>query len=484
MSWQESPESLTRLQPPAKAKSLHGPNTDTFTSQSTRFGNQPTSYIQVFPITNLAPVSQQAYPPPYNPPTPPPDDEPDAMDWTPTQSLFQPAPIHSISQKAQITTTTSPFYGRIPSAPQSQAQRLRNPQNQPSFRKTPAEKQQNFFNSMTRRVSPQQYPQNPERLHNDSETSFKMAPPKFFHRDDSATDTVLVSLFDSAFSLKDEPPEIQAARERQQQLSYRPESLQGRGAWARIVGICSLGAAWLLWKAAGAMPSLALYFRLGALGVSATVACFALLEATGKSKAFWSLSDMLLFVAELAVSVFLGSMASTQDFMPDAYDTLGMILFGGMMVQEMVGFVSTQKHLPRQSFRMKEKRSIEVSDPSATAPPLLPSPKQSFSDPVPPAITPPTRARAREPPVPVSPLHLQLREPRMTRSRSKRESFIPSTSLSGLSLGTDRSDYGSPSETSSISTTYDDMRFHPESPVARRQLRTQRGLGAFGVNRR
>lgn len=470
MSWQESPESLTRLQPPAKAKTLHGPSTATFTSQSNRFSNEPTSYIQAFPITNLAPVSQQAYPPPYNPPTPPPDDEPDAMDWTPTQSSFQPAPIHSISQKAQITSTASPFYGRIPSAPQSQAQRLRNPQNQPSFRKTPAEKQQNFFDSMTRRVSPQQYPQNPERLHNDSETNFEMAPPKFFPRDDSATDTVLVSLFDSAFSLKDEPPEIQAARERQQQLSYRPESWQDRGAWARIGGICSLGAAWLLWKAAGTMPSLALYFRLGALGVSATVACFALLEATGKSKAFWSLSDMLLFVTELAASVFLVSMASTQDIMPDAYETLGMILFGGMMVQEMVGFVSSQKHLPRQS--------------TATAPPLLPSPKQSSSDPVPPAITPPARARAREPPVPVSPLQLQLREPRMTRSRSKRESFIPSTSLSGLSLGTERSDYGSPSETSSISTTYDDMRFQPESPVARRQLRAQRGLGAFGVNRR
>jgi len=231
VSWQESPESLTRLQPPIKGQTSHRPSKDLFASQSNRFHNQSTSYKHQFPVSKLAPVSQQPYPTQYNPPTPPPDDEPDAMDWTPTHTFFQPAPVHALSQKAEITSTASPFYGRIPAAPQSQAQILRNPQNQPSFRKTTVERQQNFFSGLTRRLSPQKKPQSPGIPHHESQTSFEMAPPKFFPRDDFATDAGLVNLFDTAFSLKDEPPEIQAARKQQQQLS------QGRGAWARITQV-------------------------------------------------------------------------------------------------------------------------------------------------------------------------------------------------------------------------------------------------------
>lgn len=231
VSWQDSPGSLTRLQPPTKAQTSHRPSIDAFAREPSRFHKQSPSYTKSFPVNNLAPVSQKAYPTQHHPPTPPPDDEPDAMDWTPTHALFQPVPVHAHTQKAPITTVPSPFHGRIPAAPQSQAQKLRNPQNQPSFRKTPPEKQQNFFATMTQRVSPQNNQQNLGRLHKESPTLFEMAPPKFFPRDNLTTDTGLENLFNSAFSLKDEPPEIQAARERQ--------ARQGRRAWGRIAGIWS-----------------------------------------------------------------------------------------------------------------------------------------------------------------------------------------------------------------------------------------------------
>ena len=281
VSWQESPESLTRLQPPMKAQTSHGPSKEQFGSHSGRFNHQPSPYAQVFPMSHLAPASQQPYPQPYKPPTPPPDDEPDAMDWTPTKATFQPIPVHSTFQKVQVTSVASPFYGRIPAAPQSQAQKLRNPQTQVNFRKTPEEKQQSFFDSMARPRSPQHHPQNRGSLSFESQSAFEMAPPKFFPRDDFATDTGLATLFDSAFSLNDEPPEIQVVRERQQQHSYRSHLFQGRGTWARILGIFSLGAASLLWQMAVTMPSFVLY---GALGVSATIALCALMELNRSGK--------------------------------------------------------------------------------------------------------------------------------------------------------------------------------------------------------
>ena len=466
VSWQESPESLTRLQPPTEAHTPHRPSKDPFANQSSRF------YTQPFPISKLAPVFQQPCAVPNHPPTPPPDHEADPMDWTPTQPSFQPAPVHGLSQKPQIASIASPFYGRIPAAPQSQAQKLRNPQNQPSFRKTTVEKQQNFSDNLTRRLPQPTNQQNPGRPQNENPKPFEMAPPKFFPRDDFSTDTGLVNLFDAAFSLDDEPPEVQAARERQQQLSYRRESSQGRGAWARIASIFALGAAWLFWKAADTMPSAAFYLRLGSLGVSVTIVSCELWEATANTKAFWSLSDMLMFVTELAVSVFLGRITISHDSIPSTYDTLGMILLGGMMMQEMWLFVSTQKHLPHQST-------------TETALPLPPSLEAPVLEPVPTAIPPPTHLGVKEPPGHISPSQVQLQEPRMTRSRSKRESFVPATSLSGLSLGNSASsERGSPSETSSVSTTYDQMRYQYESPIARRSLRVQRGLGAFGVNGR
>lgn len=472
VSWQESPEPLTRLRPPAKERTLLNRGAEPNPSRSDRFNPQSSAFIQPFPINSLAPTSQQLYPPPYNPPTPPYEDEPDAMDWTPSQQSFQPASSQTLSREAQLPSGPSPFYGRLPAAPQSQAQRLRNPQNQPSFRKASTERQQNFFNSMTgRHSSNEQQEQNHERPGNEGTDYPEMAPPKFFPRDDFRTDTGLESLFDSAFSLRDEPPEIRAARERQQHLGRRNNLSTGAGPWERITGICSLGAASLAWKAAFARPQTALHLRLGALGVPATIAGRALLEATGKTKAVWSLSDILLFAVELAISILLGS-ASSHDSMNDAYDMVGMILLGGMMMQEMWLFISAPKRLPSQS--------------SITAPAPTPGPPSQqldagvmLSD----AIFPPDPSTQHQNP-PAAMSQLQVSDRPTTRSKPKRESFVPSTSLSGLSLGNGDSECGSPSSISSFSTTYDDSRFCGERATVSRQLRPRPGLGTFGMSRR
>ncbi len=470
VKWQESPQSLTSQQPSGKVRTSDVSSNKSSGSGLSRFDPQSSSYIQPFPIDNLAPISQQPYPPPYNPPTPPPESEPDTMDWTPTQPSFKPVPVRNIVEDVAGPPTPTPFYGRLPAAPQSQAQKLRNPQNQPSFIKASVERQQNFFESMTRRFSPREkHPRNDTGPGNERPCSIEMAPPKFFPSNDSHAATGLENLFDSSFSLKDEPMEIRIARERQQQLARRNES-SGPGAWARIAGILSLGVASLAWNTAITVPRYAYYFQLAALGVTTAIAGRALFEAMGKTKAFWSFSDIFVYAMELVISMVLGSTVSSYDSLRDKYDKIGMVLLGGMMVQEMWLFISAQKQSVRQH--------------STTGPVLPPAPKISDSQiAVLAPISPPLSQPQVQQELPAPP-QLQLHEPRMTRSRSKRESIVPSTSLSGLSIGNADSECGSPVSTSSFSTVYGGGRYGSEMETVSRQTRSRQGLGAFDLSRR
>ena len=479
VSWQESPETLSRLQPPPEVRTSHNFSGNPTENQSSHFNRQSAAYVQPFPLNNLAPINQQPHPPPYQPPTPPPEEEPETMDWTPTRSSFQPASVHSISRKVETSSEASPFYGRLPAAPQSQAQRLRNPQNQPNFRKTAFDKQRNFFDSMTQRLSPKRLTQDEGSPDHARHDSFELAPPKFFPRGDFRTDTGLENMFDSAFSLRDEPLEVRAAREHEQHLARLDHPSPTVGAWGRITGIALLGTASLVWKAAITRPQFALHLRLGALGVIAVIAGRALLEALGTTKPFWSLSDIFLFAAELAASILLGSAISSVDSMPDTYDTMGMVLLGGMMVQEIWLFISAQKDRAPLS---------PAPDPIAPSSPPSHLKSETMTMPDPAAQAP----KQRVPP---------MIEPRMTRSRSKRESFIPSTSLSGLSLTSGDSDCGLPSTVTTTTTAsstptafYNDRRFpvstRGRAPAASGRNRTQPGLdlglgvGAFGLGRR
>ena len=127
----------------------------------------------------------------YAPPTPPPDsvaiepadqlDTADSMDWEPLPSHHasqfatrtqntsflhnQPAapaiPAFLRPPASVVTGETSPFFGRLPSAPISPAQRLRNPPPRPQFKPTPLSQQQDFFHKM--RLNPAALPESSKR---------------------------------------------------------------------------------------------------------------------------------------------------------------------------------------------------------------------------------------------------------------------------------------------------------------------------------
>jgi hypothetical protein len=86
----------------------------------------------------------------------------EGMDWTTSQSQSQHrvfnAP-HSIQRNTQpfrqapTVDQPSPFWYKVPPAPTTPAQRLRNPPNQPRLRVSSQEVKENFFNNVTRRLT-------------------------------------------------------------------------------------------------------------------------------------------------------------------------------------------------------------------------------------------------------------------------------------------------------------------------------------------
>ncbi|PQE26157.1 Integral inner nuclear membrane ima1 protein [Rutstroemia sp. NJR-2017a BBW] len=115
------------------------------------------------------------------------------MDWAPTrpQQDFTPRhralnPALNPQYKAQpfgsLSTTfnePSPFHGKLPPAPITPAQRLRNPPNQARLTVNSEEKKQNFFNRMTGKSSNDRFDSNiGESVQ--SKREMEIAPPKFF----------------------------------------------------------------------------------------------------------------------------------------------------------------------------------------------------------------------------------------------------------------------------------------------------------------
>jgi len=115
------------------------------------------------------------------------------MDWAPTrpQQEFQPKhralnPALNPQYKAQpfgSSSTTfnepSPFHGKLPPAPITPAQRLRNPPNQARLTVSSEEKKQNFFNRMTGKNSNDRADGNIGDSVQ-SKREMEIAPPKFF----------------------------------------------------------------------------------------------------------------------------------------------------------------------------------------------------------------------------------------------------------------------------------------------------------------
>lgn len=108
------------------------------------------------------------------------------MDWQSTQSshrAFNPRPKTNIQQfnHTPVSNKPSPFWFRVPAAPTTPAQRLRNPPNQPNLQIPQVISKQNFFKNMIRSEKDDREPKSANKIQNNSsKNKLELSQPKFF----------------------------------------------------------------------------------------------------------------------------------------------------------------------------------------------------------------------------------------------------------------------------------------------------------------
>ncbi|KAI9758824.1 MAG: hypothetical protein M1835_000527, partial [Candelina submexicana] len=396
-------------------------------SEFSQYNPQSATLVRPFPIDSLAPTSQKSYSSYCDPPTPPPESPiSDSMDWTPTQKTFNPARPRRISLPKPALTEPSPFYGRLPQAPISKAQQLRNPPNQLTFRKASEQKQQNFFNSVVRRS-----PENDGDEDSPTKGNIDMAPPRFFTQQDRAH-TGLESLFDAAFSIGDEPKEVKAARQRRREaLNQRNASVETASPLAHVLGVCLLILALSAWRLASWMQIFGWQLRVGAVAIVALLASKAFFQELHGARSQARPWNLMLTFCETAGSLVLGLLSFFKTDMSkyvdsEVVDIVGTVLLGSMIIRELWMLVSAPASASitqapcqqdtQQQHSAGSDMALALGDTSSP-----PSQNQESS-------------RGNQGPT----------QQRTMRSKAQRQSFVPSTSLSGLSLGGGGADSSSP----------------------------------------
>lgn len=137
------------------------------------------------------------------------------MDWAPSQltsshrafnTTHQPKDAQFFGQTPMVPRP-SPFWYKVPPAPITPAQRLRNPPNQPRLRVSSPEVKENFFNNVTRRSpTSEEAPENGTYERNDrKKQGIEFAQQKFFPpAPPSEAGNTLADLL-TGFSLSSEP---------------------------------------------------------------------------------------------------------------------------------------------------------------------------------------------------------------------------------------------------------------------------------------
>jgi len=252
------------------------------------------------------------------------------MDWSPSAQqsqyrAFAPVEQRDIFGQVSAEPNQSPFWYKVPPAPISKAHRLRNPPNPPRLRVSSQEVKENFFNNVTRKSqAPGQSQQNGADLGNNKiRHEVEFAQQKFFPPATSEPGDGLADLLTS-FTLGDDPP-VQA-----QPHSTTPHIVQSI--------ILLVGLLW--WCQESYYPSahskgvqlaiMAVCFSLGIRNVVDNT----LSNLTAKKHTLAkTLGCLLGSVACLAASYGgIEVYAERGDYGDRA--SLGMILLGGMMVQE------------------------------------------------------------------------------------------------------------------------------------------------------
>ena len=340
----------------------------------------------------------------------------------------------------------SPFYGKIPAAPVSMERQLRNPPNKPSFQKTSPERQESFFQSMTKGRSAAS---NSDGLLSSQSTEMEMRPARFFTENDrAAQETGLESWFSDFFSVG----EVAAALHKpSKQNSVNPDSGDSEliNLWYPMSSILALVLATYFWTNAPSYTfvSRALYFS--AVGIAAIVSGTRLRSIS--SDAMINHSDVLLCLLELFGSAVIGYQIR-QALLADlpVHEELGSFPYwylGFMIFQESSAFVTayvrlaqsratkeyvTQQQQPpntREPSPPREQRALPMERTLAQNPPLSrPSTALSYSS----SLRTPARSGFQ----PVS----NSFEQRFTRAQAQtfgQHESPGSNALSSLSLGFD-----------------------------------------------
>ncbi|KAI9733252.1 MAG: hypothetical protein M1834_003336 [Cirrosporium novae-zelandiae] len=450
--------------------------------------NHSSVYPQPFPVEKLAPQRQISQSQSFQIPTPPYETDNDAMDWTPSQ---QPANLLSASLRPRNQPppplVPSPFHGRLPPAPIAPAHKLRNPPNQPTFQPTHPQTQQNFFQSVTNRPK---FDANGTR-NNKVRHDYQEAPQKLFLPTLDGGTTGLESLLENTFTLADEPVEIrsmkqQRQRQRQQQgaqLNFNSNPPLTASSELFDIPITHLISSLLLavflglWYYKQDLPILG---RV-ALTLTSLLSFSNLVHSIiGIPKERWCCSDMLLFLTEGALTMFLSWKANpntplSADTLPEMkgldFTQLGMGLVMAVVAQE--GYVSWKLSQSQQP--LPQKHLNETQHPQQNIPPkpqtkAQPSPTKPFhrspikSTATTPATAAPSSTYSFSPASSYAPSSYATSPQATPASRRGR-----SRGLSSLSLGGDSTD-----EDSSL-----------ESPTAiRSEYRNSGGSSAWGTESR
>ncbi|KAK2763906.1 hypothetical protein FQN54_009525 [Arachnomyces sp. PD_36] len=306
--------------------------------------SQSTPIPQRFPINSLAPQPTPSQGP-FNPPTPPPEiiDDSDAMDWTPSQFSLQPN--HSITRltREQPVPGPSPFHGQLPAAPNPPAWQIRRTQNGQTPQPPTETPKPNPFNRGPVGFTPQGAP------HGEPASDTPFAPPKFFPPKDFNTDTGLESLFDKAFTIADQPADVQNTRwQLMANAGNHPSFTHTPDIKSHSLKFCLLSCSSLAWYFTEQRAVNNKHVEIMSLAVACLVAGFSLLETLKKPVALRRVSDIIISLVELVASAYLGG-SIPRGSSRRLFAKAGECLLSFMAAQEMMALIWPRYSTPELS---------------------------------------------------------------------------------------------------------------------------------------
>lgn len=307
--------------------------------------HQPSAGKLPLSLNDLAPLAaktQRLQPALGHPPTPPPDEEEaEAMDWTPSQKALPPAKTYLQAKPAPIP---SPFYGRLPAAPKSQAHKLRNPTISSSY-PVPSERE-NFFSRQTLIDEQDEFSEigtEADALsRRPSFASTAFAPPRFFPLS-TETDTGLESIFSGAFNIEEIPHEVRAARQQNESTPKSPLRRNPVAIIFRLIFIFSLCISVAAWSTAPNGPDSSVRNQLSSLSAAIMIAFLGIMLTIRRRDYPGLWIDITIYSSEICFSTMIGSSIQTNKTTTNGYDRLrlpGLILLCGMILHQCLDLVS------------------------------------------------------------------------------------------------------------------------------------------------